>query len=79
MRIVMAKDARRKHPDFPFSYDKICVIADKIAIKNHHISHSENINDLVVKVYVDISDEKMNKLIDLLNSEYKEAGFKIWK
>jgi hypothetical protein len=79
MRILIAKNARLKHPSFPFSYAKICKIADKLKIDKLRISHSENINDLVVKVHGNISTDTLINLINLLNVEYKEADFEIWK
>ncbi len=74
--VFKAINARSKHPEFPFSYDKICKIASKLRIKNHRISHTEDANDLIVKIYDDVNLEEAT---NLLNSEYTDAGFKLWK
>lgn len=78
MIVFRAINARQKHPEFPFSYDKICKIAAKLKIKNYRISHSEDVNDLIVKIY-DGDDVNVEEVTNLLNSEYSDAGFEIWK
>lgn len=79
---VIAKDARSRHPNFPFSYDKLRKLFDEIGIDHKALSHGETPTDLYIKVLAgknQPSEEQLNVLKNALNKMFTEANFEIVK
>jgi len=80
MKAVVAKGARNRYPDFPFSYDKLCALFERIGIDRRTVSHGETPTDLYVRVLPvknPPTEEQLNTLKNALNDIYSEANFEI--
>jgi hypothetical protein len=79
---IIAKGARSRYPNFPFSYDKLRKIFEEVGIDHRMLSHGETPTDIFIRVLPSKNqptEEQLHTLKNVLNKTFVEANFELMK